>query len=230
MESIKYGWNKFTKNAGPFVLAALLVLVVGGLISFLGQLLAAGIFDTSTTTTVDPNTGALQVEGGGGLFAGLLVNGVVSFIGQLVTTLLAAGLLKMAFDVVDGKQASLGTMLEGWDKVQLLVAAILTSILTAIGLILCVLPGIAVLFFTAFTSAFVVDRKLGAVDAIKGSFDLVKNNLGAVLVWILLAIVCTFVGALVCLVGLLVAVPVVVISQAYTMRALHGQQVAPLST
>ena len=71
-----------------------------------------------------------------------------------------------------------------------------------------------------------MDRKLGAVDAIKASIDLVKNNLGPAIVWMLLALVCAIVGAIACGVGLLVAIPVILISQAYTVRALTGGQIS----
>ena len=168
----------------------------------------------------------MQIESAG-FFTSLLANSVVSFVGQVITTIAAAGLLKMAFDVVDGREASLGKMFEGWDKVQVVVATILVGIATFIGIILCVLPGIAVIIFSAFTTAFVVDRKLGAIDAIKASIDLVKNNFGPAILWMLLAFVCAVVGAIACGVGLLVAIPVILISQAYTVRALTGGQISP---
>ena len=145
----------------------------------------------------------------------------------LITTIAAAGLLKMAFDVVDGREASLGTMFQGWDKLQVVVATILVGIATFIGFILCVLPGIVVVIFSAFTTAFVVDQKLGGIDAIKASINLVKNNFGPAILWMLLAFLCVVVGAIACGVGLLVAIPVVLISQAYTVRALTGGPIAP---
>jgi uncharacterized membrane protein len=43
----------------------------------------------------------------------------------------------------------------------------------------------------------------------------------------LLALVCIIVGAIACGVGLLVAFPVVLISQAYTVRSLTGGQISP---
>jgi len=226
VEAIKYGWAKFSKNVGPFVIGALIVAAISIVFSLLGQLIAGAIFDTSRQTTVDPATGAVQVESAG-LFTSLLANSVVSFVGQVITTIAAAGLLKMAFDVVDGREASLGTMFQGWDKVQVVVATILVGIATFIGIILCVLPGIAVIIFSAFTTAFVLDRKLGAIDAIKASIDLVKNNFGPAILWMLLAFLCVVVGAIACGVGLLVAIPVVLISQAYTLRALTGGPIAP---
>lgn len=226
VEAFKYGWAKFSKNIAPFLIGTLIIGVISIAFSFLGQIIAAAIFDTSPTTTVDPTTGAVDIEDAGFL-AGFLANAVISFVGQVITTIGAAGLLKMSFDAVDGREVSLNTMLEGWDKLQLVLATVLVGIATFIGIILCILPGIAVIVFSAFTTAFVVDKKLGAVDAIKASIDLVKNNLGPAIVWMLLALVCGIVGAIACGVGLLIAVPVILISQAYTVRALTGGQISP---
>ncbi len=225
VEALKYGWAKFSKNLGPFLVGALIVFVISILFSILGRAIAGALFDTSPTTTINPDTGAVSVQGAG-FFVGLLANGVVSFIGQVITTLAAAGLLKMGFDAVDGKEVSIGTMFEGWDKLQVLVASLIVGVATAIGIVLCILPGLVVAFLTAFTTAFVVDRKLGAVDAIRASFDLVRANVGPVIIWFLLSLVCVVVGALACGVGLLVAIPVVVISQAYTVRALTGGHIS----
>jgi len=82
-------------------------------------------------------------------------------------------------------------------------------VLTFVGLILCILPGLAVMFFTMFWGYFVVDKNMGPMDAIKASVDLVKNNVGAVIIFLLLSWVVTFVGFIALCVGLLVALPVV---------------------
>ena len=44
-----------------------------------------------------------------------------------------------------------------------------------------------------------------------------------------LAVLVVIAGAILCGVGLLVAIPIAVIGTAYTYRRLHGQQVAPVS-
>jgi uncharacterized membrane protein len=64
------------------------------------------------------------------------------------------------------------------------------------------------------------------VDALKASFRLCMDNLGPTILWYLLAVVCLLVGAILCLVGLLVAAPVVLVGVAYTFRRLHGEPVA----
>ncbi len=49
--------------------------------------------------------------------------------------------------------------------------------LTFVGTLLCSLPGLVVGFATSYTMYFVIDRGLGAVEAIKVSVRLVMDNL-----------------------------------------------------
>ena len=67
---------------------------------------------------------------------------------------------------------------------------------------------------------------MGAIDAIKASFEFTKANAGNVILWFLLSLVAWFVGALLCGVGLIVAIPVVLIGTAYTYKTLNNEPVA----
>ena len=104
--------------------------------------------------------------------------------------------------------------------------ALIVSVLTTIGLVLCVLPGFVVIFLTWFARYFVVERGQDAVTALKSSFSFTSSHAGPLLLLALLGVLCFVAGALACLVGLLVAYPVVSIASAYTYRRLQGQPVA----
>ena len=88
-------------------------------------------------------------------------------------------------------------------------------------------PGIIVGFLLNWAMFYVVDQDMEPMDAIKASVKFVTSHLGDTIVFYLLGIVVLFVGAMLCLVGLLVAVPVVLIAAAFTFRVLNGQQVPP---
>jgi uncharacterized membrane protein len=80
-----------------------------------------------------------------------------------------------------------------------------------------------------FTIVALLDRNLSPIDAIKNSFEITTKNVGnAVLAWLVMAAIIV-VGALVCLVGLIVAAPVAALFEVYTYRRLTGGQVAPLT-
>ena len=67
---------------------------------------------------------------------------------------------------------------------------------------------------------------MSPIEAITASFNLVKDNLGTVIIFWLLTILATIAGAIVCGVGLIVAIPVVVIATGYMYKRLQGEPVA----
>lgn len=62
--------------------------------------------------------------------------------------------------------------------VQLIVAAVLVGIAVGVGMLLLVIPGIIAAFLFMFTFVIIIVDNIGAVDAMKKSFELVKANLG----------------------------------------------------
>ena len=146
---------------------------------------------------------------------------------MLVAQLLAAGLYKGATHVTDGKSFGLGQMFDGWDKSQVVIASLIIAAATFIGTLLCYIPGLIVGFLTQYTLLFIVDKQLSAVDGIKASIKFVTDNLANTLIYYILAALVLIVGAIVCLVGLLVAAPVALIGLAYTYRRLQNEPVVP---
>ena len=61
---------------------------------------------------------------------------------------------------------------------------------------------------------------------IKASVAFVNANLGTLIGFYIASAIAIFVGALLCGIGLLAAIPVVVIAQAYAYRSLQGEPVA----
>ena len=218
-----YGWNKFKANLGPILIVAVVLFAVVAVIQILQYAVSGG---SNTAFEVDPNTGQLESTSpgmlGGSIIASLFF-GALSFLAQLV---IESGIVKGSLDLTRGRAISLGTMFSGIDFVQVLIASLILAVATIIGIVLCVLPGLAVLFLTSFTLYFIIDKGMPAIEAIKASVSFTMANAGTLIVFFLACIAAYIVGALLCGVGLLVAVPVVVIAQAYAYRTLQGEQVA----
>ncbi len=111
----------------------------------------------------------------------------------------------------------------------MITAALIVAVATFIGTLLCYLPGLIVGFLLNWTMFYVVDQDMAPMDAAKASVKFATDHLGDTVVFYLLGIVAFIVGAVLCLVGLLVAAPVVLIGAAYTFRKLNGQQVSPVA-
>ena len=221
-DAFGYGFRKFQANLGPIIIAALVLFGAVVLVQLLSLPFTGG---GDTTFEIDPDTGMIEQDSGSmivGLFASL-VFGAISMVVQLV---IQSGIVKGALDITRGKPLSLGSMFSGFDFVQVVIAALVVAVATMIGFVLCILPGIAVLFLTSFSLYFIIDKGMGAIEAIQASVSFVMGNLGTLIVFFLASLAAYVVGALLCGIGLLVAIPVVVIAQAYTFRSLHNEPVA----
>jgi uncharacterized membrane protein len=204
-----FGWRHFTARPATLLVPVLVIGIAVLVISFVVRLIIVGGMTDSGS-----NLGTV-------LLAAAIAGGITS----LITQVLAAGLYKGGADVADGRDVQLGGLFEGWDKVQVIVAAVIIGVLTLIGTLLCYFPALIVGYFTQFTLLFIVDKNLSATDALRASFRMCVDNLGPTILWYLLALITVVVGAVLCLVGLLVAIPVVLVGLAYTYRRLQGEPV-----
>ncbi len=205
-EALGYGWRGFTANIGPLIAIALVLLVI----SLASNLVTRGV-----------DTWLLS----------LTVSILVLFI-QLVISL---GLIRAALIIVDGGRPTIDDVLSARDVGPYILASVIVYSAVLIGAIFCLLPGLVVGFLLYFYGYAIVDRKVDAVTtapkadpigAIRASFEVVTRNVGPIILVALLCIVANVVGALLCLVGLLVSLPVTFLASAYTWRYFSGGRIA----
>lgn len=144
---------------------------------------------------------------------GMPQNSPVSLLIALVSTIilmfLTAGLFKVAITQLRTGRAEFGEMFDIFGQAgALLIAAILTTIATWLGLIFCVIPGIIVSLGLSMTNPLIVDQKLAGIDAMKRSWDVCKSELGNLFLVGLVLLLVNTVGLFLCGLGLLVTIPV----------------------
>ncbi|MEG6509853.1 hypothetical protein V6C03_12855 [Methyloligella sp. 2.7D] len=99
---------------------------------------------------------------------------------------------------------------------------ILVAIVVAIGLILFVIPGIILALMLMFALWFVIDRGLGPIEAMKASNEITRGHKWQLLGFLIVLWLINLVGALALGIGLLVTVPVTVLSIIEAYRRLGG--------
>lgn len=223
-DAFGYGWKKFTENLGPILIAMVVFLLIGGVIYGLQFLVQQA---TSPETTVVSGENGFVVQQSGSGFLGLLISLIFSIILFVWNYLIQAAVARGGLAVTEGRPIVLGELLSFNKLGRIILAGIILGALTVVGLILCILPGLIVIFFGSFFVYFILDQDLGAWDSIKASFSFVKDNVGNLLLLYILSLIAVFVGALLCGIGLIVAYPVVYIAYAYAYKVLRGVPVAP---
>jgi len=226
-EAFSWAWNKFGKNAAALIVPTLVygvvIAVVYGI--FYGLAIALSPDAVSNYDSSEDGFSYSFTSGfGGASLAMIFLGSVVTFVVMgAVSSAYYAGLL----DIADGRPVTIGSFFKPRNVGSVLIASLIIGILTSIGQALCVIPGLLVSLFTIFSLVLIVDRNLAPVDAIKASFEMVKSNFVQVLLaWLIIGVIVA-VGALVCGVGLIVAVPVAALFLVHTYRKLGGGVIAP---
>jgi uncharacterized membrane protein len=228
-EAFSWAWNKFSKNAVPLIVATLIYgVIVGvlyGIVYGVALLLApdpVSYYDSygsgfSYSYSAGFGAASIAVLVLGGLVVLVLIGAIQSaYVGTLL-------------DIANGEQVEIGSFFKPRNVGSVVLGALIVGVLVLIGIVLCVLPGLAVAIFTIFTSILIVERNLAPVDAIKTSIDIVKANFVQVLLACVIAGAISAVGYALCGIGLIVAAPVAALYFVYTYRKLTGGQIAPLT-
>jgi uncharacterized membrane protein len=227
-EGFTWAWNKFSKNAGALIVATLVYgLIVGVLYGiFVGISFALA---PTVTTYSDYGYGADYSASASFGFASYLVLGLGALVAAIVGFAIQSAYTSSLLDIANGQPVTIGSFFKPRNLGAVIVAGVIVAILTGIGYLLCIIPGIIVAFLTMFTVYALLERNLSPIDAIKASVDITRANLGnAILAWLLSALVLAA-GVAVCYIGVIVAAPVASLFLVYTYRKLSGGQVAPLT-
>jgi uncharacterized membrane protein len=225
-EGLSWAWQKFGRHAAPLVVATLIFGLV---------LLGLNLLFQRVLQTVSPEA-FTAIESGGALIetttrsltgSGVAVLTLSSIVQVVVGGAIAAAYYGGLLDIANGQPVTVGSFFRPRNVASVIIAAVIIDLLFTLGLLLCILPGLVVWLFTWFTKVAVVDGNLSPVEGIRTSFAIVRGNFAKVFWAWLTSVGILTVGALLCGVGLLVAVPVAYLFVVYTYRKLSGGSVAP---
>lgn len=229
-DAFNWAWNKFSKNLGPLLLAALVYFVIGAVVHVLVFVLLGGA--TANTPDIGSDYGASFTASLGA--GGTLVFSIVSFV---FVIFVQAAFLSGALDLADGRPVTVGSFFKPRNFGKVVLAGALLSVISAVlnlvallGFLFYLLSLAAVLVFTflsLFTIAFATDRALPPIDALKASVSTIRSHIGDTLLSFLVQGLLFVLGLFACGIGILVTGPLAGLIQVYTYRRLSGGPVAP---
>lgn len=194
-DALSYGWNKFVQYIGQIILIVLVIFAV--------QI----VF-----------TGLSQVIGGSSSISRIVIGQLIFVIGWIVSLVLQAGLIRAGLAITRGEEPQVGMLFESTNIGAFIIATVLVGLLFFVGFLACCVGAIVVGIFTAFYGYFVIDRAAQPVDSISSSFNLVKENFGLVLGFLIVVVLLNFITC-----GL--AIGVTQIATAYAYKKLTGQEI-----
>ncbi len=196
-ECIRFGWATFKKRPGMLIGAFVLAMLIMGI--------SSTILDTKN----------MQMS-----LLSILMSVASGIIGIFVEMGLVTFALKAHDSIEDAKIGDLWNPAPFW---RYLGGQILTGIIFVIGLILLIVPGIIAAAGFLFTSYLVIDRGMGPIEALKGSWHLTKGNRWRILLLLLAIIALNIIGLVLLIVGLVVTIPVTMLALVHAYRTLSGR-------
>jgi len=195
IEALEFGWKTTTSNLKFLIGLMIIVLVIYLLLAMIGQ--------------------ALEDE--------KFLSFIFSLITWAIQLIVSLGLIKIAIKFCDKKKPLLSDLYTEYPKtLKYLLASIIVGIITFIGFILLIVPGIIFAIKLQFVPYLIADKNLGPFEAIKTSWRITKGVKWNLFLFALLAILVNIGGALLLLVGLLVTIPTTSIATAYIYRKLSS--------
>ena len=168
---------------------------------------------------------------GGSFLVWLLSFGVaaVPLIGWLaslfITGALQGGLYHLFLRRIRGEQVSAGDVFSGFGPsyVNLLLARVVSGLLIIVGVILCIVPGVYLAIGYLFALPLVIDKRMEFWTAMEVSRRVVHKHWWSIFGFGILACLILLLGVLACLIGIIVAAPIVTASMMYLYEDLFSR-------
>lgn len=200
-EALGAGWGAAKQNLGYFIIVAIILVVIfGGL-----DRLAAFLSERNAVLS---------------LLAGLL-SGVLNLLTQL-------GFVKIALKCCDAVRPKVGDLFNGVPLlIKYFIGSVLYGLIICGGIILLIVPGIVWAVKFQFYPYFIMEKGLGPVEALKMSARIANGSKWHLFLFDLVSMGVILLGVLALFVGLIVAIPVVMVGTASIYRKLLAAQQPP---
>ena len=157
-----------------------------------------------------------------------VIAGISSFIpifSSIVDFFIGIALIAVSLVIVRGGTPTLNDFTKSFKTAKIFwhyaLATLLFILITVLGLIALVLPGIYLATRLQFYRFLIVDNQsMGPVEALKKSMEMTKGHFWKLLGFMVVIILFNILGALLLLVGLLITIPVSVLASTYLYERL----------
>jgi hypothetical protein len=152
----------------------------------------------------------------------------VPVVGWVVGFVLLGGLDYMFIRRIRGEAVQIGDVFAGFNLafLHLALAGLVKWLLTSLGFMLCILPGIYLAVAYVFALPLVIDKKMEFWPAMEVSRQVVHRHWWSIFALVIVLWIIACVGFLACFVGALVTIPVAAAALMYVYEDLFGPEAA----
>jgi uncharacterized membrane protein len=148
-------------------------------------------------------------------------------LGWIIGFVMVGGLYLVFIRRIRGEMPQVGDIFAGFNLAfgNLVLAGLVTWLLTTLGLILCILPGIYLLVGYVFALPLVIDKKMEFWPAMEVSRQVVQRHWWSMFGFLIVLALIVVAGFIACLVGAIVAIPVATAALMFVYEDLFGPNV-----
>ena len=152
-----------------------------------------------------------------------LASFLFSLLVWIVSSVISMGIINISLEFVDKKKPVLKDLYYTKKIFNFILVSIIRTAIVAVGFILLIVPGIIFAIKLQFAEYLIVDKKLDAVDSLKGSWEMTKGVKWNLFLFGLLLALINVLGFLALIVGLVITVPLSMVATAFVYRKLLSQ-------
>jgi len=191
-------WSDYKSNWKTFILIGIIFALVGGL-GNLGM-------------SVDPITGYLTNSP------------LISIVAWLLQVFIGLGFIQFLLNIIDEKDAKIENLFHGAHSIQhfiyFVIVGLLVSVLTVLGTVLFIIPGIVLATGLLFSKYFMAEEKTDIVGSLRSSWNATMGHKWKIF-WLMIVIVFFNLASLFTLfIGLVITIPMTYIIYARLYRTL----------
>jgi uncharacterized membrane protein len=147
-----------------------------------------------------------------------------------VLSFLYGGWIRIWLQVARGQTPDFGTLFSGGDRlIPMWLALLIQSVLVYAGTALLIVPGVIVYLGLMLAPFFVVDAKMGPIDALKASWNATTGHKGSLFLFVLAVIGLFIAGSVPCGLGLALTVPLSALAAAIIFTRITGRGPLPVA-
>jgi uncharacterized membrane protein len=216
-------WSLRTFRANLLAFVALAAIVTA--VQFLQQLSLRPLNDV-VNQCADPQTSGQQAACASALANQALISGALTLLFAIVTIIVTVGVIRGALRATRGQLVGFDALLDGTNLGRYLLFQLVYAFLAGFGILLCILPGLLVIFFFQLGPYYVLDRGMGVREALIASAQAIRRNLAAAFLMTVLNALVLVLGGLFFGVVTLLTLPIATLFTAYLYRTFNHEPVA----
>lgn len=158
----------------------------------------------------------------------VVATAITSIIGGFAFGLLVAplqvGYMKLMGKIRAGEPATFTDIFQGFDHfVPALVAFLITAVITGIGFVFCIIPGLVLMPLIPVSLYLVAQGEKDGVQAVKRAWACLKSNLLMAMITMILLSALGSIGIIFCFIGVFLTMPLAYIGWYHMARELVGE-------